>query len=218
MPAPLASYHMLMKSRLFRAALDWLTCIGPGMFLLYGCTGCQIVPLLACGWYLCNVEWDEENDDYKNRSKAGQCWLCANCLLDDHSSHRVIRVLILVKAVWGVNYYFYFGGDRAQGVKEQDVMDDPEKCPLEVADMLFDMIKGMVLCKYIRDRAGRRARVTPDVLKSVLTEIMNDFAAELKTSLDSKDLVTIEANRGVTYQIGSWKSLNLGFAANSKIH
>jgi len=145
LPSQLASYHMLMKCRLFRAALDWLTSVGPGMFLMYGCTGCHLVALLACGWYLCNVEWDDENGDVRTLSNRGQIWRCANCLLDYHGAHRDFRVLVLTAQVWGQNHYFYYGGDRKQGLKESQVIAKPMNHPLEAADLLFDMVKGMVL-------------------------------------------------------------------------
>ena len=81
-PSPVAAMTFLLKSPNFAAACDWVSGVGPGVWQLYGCTGCHIVPLQANGWYLVNVKYDYEQDTFVSKSNAGQKWRCACCIED----------------------------------------------------------------------------------------------------------------------------------------
>ena len=98
-------------------------------------------------------------DDYKSTgSNKGQHWRCGACCFHFTSKGRLYQILLLTKAVWGKNYYFYFGGDPGQGVQEKDVMANPDEHPGAAAQMLMALVKGMTLCRFIQDQHGRRAR------------------------------------------------------------
>ena len=216
MLAPLASLMMLWKSRAFRAAVDWINGVAPGMYFNYYCPGCHVSPMQARGWYLMNAIWDEEADNYTGLSKKRGCFFrCACCLMDFKSEYRQYRLLILTQAVWGRNYFFYFNADKDSGVTDAQVIANPGLYPHVLAGMMMDIMKGLVLCTYVVNKFGEVAVVSAEMLKDTMRNIMKDMEDQCRHELKDEYVFKFKAdervdeanygNSGATYH-----SLKLG--------
>ena len=62
---PLSAMAMMMKSPMFRQAVDWCIGVGPGISLLYGCNHCWITPLRPNAWYLMNANRNSEANTFE---------------------------------------------------------------------------------------------------------------------------------------------------------
>ena len=74
--SPLSGMAMMMKSPMFRQAVDWCIGVGPGISLLYGCNHCWITPLHPNAWYLMNANWNSETNAIGSASDEGHYWSC----------------------------------------------------------------------------------------------------------------------------------------------
>ena len=71
----------------YRAAVDWVTGVGPGTWILYACDFCFFVPAQSNGRCLLRMYWGATEGAYKASStKNGVCWRCVGCGVQVHTS------------------------------------------------------------------------------------------------------------------------------------
>ena len=82
--------------------------------------------------------------------------------------------------------------------------------------MMFDIVKGLVLCSYIYNEHGEKAKVTPDMLKKTLQTLMVEMAEQFKNELEEDVIIKFKANKDVMNTNGNkvWNSFHLGVANN----
>ena len=97
-------------------------------------------------------------------------------------SFRDYRYLLLTKEIWGENYYFWFGGDKPQGLKDKQI--NPELHPMQAAELLFELAKACLLTTFIYNKHGARATVDATMLKETLGNLMQTLQDKLLEQLD----------------------------------
>ena len=198
--SPFVALAMLMKSPMFRQAVDWVCGVGPGVQHKYACENCWIIPLTAAAWYCMSGWYDEATDTLG----TGHEWRCSLCCFAYNSTARAFRTIIMTKEIWGENLYFFFGGDKPNGLKDKEIT--AESHPRETAELLFSLAKACVLATYIYDEHGRRAKVTATMLRATLGNLMKDFANNLRAQIEPEFIVEWEANRGIT-EYSKWQEV-----------
>jgi len=94
---------------------------------------------------------------------------------------------------------------------EPTILESPESYPIEMADMVWNMIKSAQLLKYVVNEHGQVAEITPAVLKAAIKKLMDDHQDMLVRNIDPEHLVTIAASDRIR-GCGKWNAYQLADA------
>jgi hypothetical protein len=156
-------YNALVKSKELRKGRDWISRLGPDVFILYGCINCKTWPLQSCSFYR-TMKLAAKEDFGCSEGKDGT-WRCGNCL---------------EKWSWGADgcYRLFVIG----GSPEADTMINHKYWFIDATTASIEnklqFLKG---CQALKELNGRKVSITFESVLQVIKTLNEEVERRLET-------------------------------------